>query len=102
MKFKTDIINKIQVDFDEYADNAIDILNEALLKTDYLQDDRIVRCIIFLSKGDLNELKKNIEAAIYEPRDIMFWAEYDKVNGKMTQKRLRDFNNSFETCTLTR
>jgi hypothetical protein len=102
MKFKTDIINKVQADFDEYADNAIDILNDALLKIDYLQDDRIVRCIIFLSKGDLNELKKNIEAAIYEPRDIMFWAEYDKVNGKMSQKRLRDFNKSFDKCTLTR
>lgn len=100
IKFKEDIIQRLTLDFDDLADSAIGILQEALAKTDYLKTDRIIRCIIFLSKGDLDKLKHNISIAISDPRDVMLYAEYENLNDKnLKYKRVRDFNNTFDKCT---
>jgi hypothetical protein len=93
-----DISNRIKSDFGDNSEYAEKILLEAINNTDYLNHPRILRCILFLADGDLEKLKKNIDVAIYDPRDVMFWAEYTKPGENQTPKRIRDFNKSFEFC----
>jgi galactose-1-phosphate uridylyltransferase len=100
MIFKEDIIKRIQTDFGMESNKAIEILNQAIHKTDYLNLDRIIRCIVFESKGNLNDLQKNIKAATNDPRDIMLWAEYEKLSDNFNYKRIRDFNKTFEESTI--
>lgn len=91
-----DIIDRIQSDFGDNANEATNILEEAITKYEYLNHDRIIRCIIYLSERELEKLKKFINQAKEDPRDIMFWAEYINRGDKETPKRVRDFNKSFE------
>jgi len=76
MTFKDDIIERINSDFGENANKATTTLLDAINKVDYLKTDRVIRCIIFLSKGNLADLDKYIETATFDTRDVMFWAEY--------------------------
>ena len=100
IKLKDDIIQRITLDFDDLADSAIGILQKAIAKTEYLKTDRIIRCIIFLSKGNLGKLENNIHIAISDPRDVMLYAEYENLDDKdFKYKRVRDFNKTFEKCT---
>jgi len=96
MPFKQDIANRIHSDFGEVACNAFEILENAIEKTDSLNSDRVIRCIIFLAKGNIDELKKYVNAAATDPRDIMLWAEYEKSEDDINYNRLRDFSNTFE------
>jgi hypothetical protein len=98
MKFKDDILQKIRLDFNDSANEVIGILTVAISKTDYLKTDRIIRCIIFLANGDIDNLKKFIDNAIFDPRDVMLWAEYERLD-KLNFKRIRDFNHTFDKCT---
>tara|TARA_Y100001001_G_C7727031_1_gene209260 strand:+ start:67 stop:384 length:318 start_codon:yes stop_codon:yes gene_type:complete len=98
--FKEDIQQRIKHDFNDSADKAIDILGNAILKTDYLKTDRIIRCIVFLANGDLNKLKKFIDNAIIDTRDVMLWAEYEEQEGDFNFKRIRNFNNTFDNAEL--
>lgn len=100
MEFKEDITNRINLDFSDSAVRVIGILSVAISKSDYLKTDRIIRCIIYLSKGDIDKLKHNIEIAISDPRDVMLYAEYENLDDKdFKYKRVRDFNKTFEKCT---
>lgn len=98
MKFKKDITNRLKLDFNNSTDRVVEILTDAISKTDYLKKDRIIRCIIYLANGDIDQLKKFIDNAILEPRDVMLWAEYDNLD-KSNLKRIRDFNHTFDQCT---
>ena len=100
MTFKPDIIDKIENDFGENSTEAFKMLEKAIRETEYLQTERIIRCIIFLSKGNLTQLEKFIETAIFDPRDVMFLAEYESHNDLVHTKRLRDFNNVFDKSTI--
>ena len=93
-----DIMNRIQADFGRNADDAVKILEEATSKYDYLNDDRIIRCIIFLSEKKVEGLKHRINQAMEDTRDVMLWAEYTNLEANETPKRVRDFNKTFETC----
>jgi hypothetical protein len=53
---------------------------------------RVVRCVIYLANGDLQQLKHYVEQALIDPRDVMYSAEYDPGS----DARLRDFNDAFE------
>jgi hypothetical protein len=99
MIFKDDIIKRIQIDFGKNSCEANTILIDAINKVDYLNTDRIIRCIIFLAKGDLTDLKNFIEKATFDTRDVMLWAEYDKLSSELNYKRLRDFNKTFDECS---
>ena len=99
MTFKDDIISRINTDFGESANKATTMLIDAITKVDYLKTDRVIRCIIFLAKGNLTDLDKYIETATFDTRDVMFGAEYEKLNGDSNYKRLRDFNKTFEECS---
>ena len=96
MTFKEDIINKIKADFGDNSASAFAILENAISKTDDLSSDRVIRCIIFLAEGNMDDLNKYIKAATTDTRDIMLWAEYET----STEKRLRDFDNTFEESSI--
>lgn len=98
MAFKDDITIRIKSDFGENAKRATKMLINAISKADYIKTDRVIRCIIFLANGNLTDLDKYIETAIFDTRDVMLWAEYQKLNGDSNFKRLRDFNKTFEEC----
>jgi len=95
MTFKDDIIARINFDFGENASKATTMLLDAINKVDYLKTDRVIRCIIFLAKGNLTELNKYIETATFDTRDVMFWAEYVGIGENEKPKRVRDFNKAF-------
>lgn len=100
MTFKEDITRRINTDFGKNSNQAFEILKNAIEKTDYLETDRVIRCIIFLSKGSIDDLNKYIEVATFDTRDAMLLAEYEKLNGDdLNYRRLRDFNNTFEEST---
>ena len=99
MTFKDDIIVRINTDFGESANKATTMLIDAIAKVDYLKTDRVIRCIIFLAKGNLTDLSKYIETAAFDTRDVMHWAEYEKLNGDLNFRRLRDFNKTFAECS---
>ncbi len=101
MIFKQDIIEKINFDFAELSKNVFDIIQNAIIETDFLKTDRVIRCIIFLSKGKLENLNKFIEAAKMDTRDVMLWAEYENLDDENFKfKRVRDFNKTFDNCKL--
>lgn len=99
MTFKNDIKARIQTDFGENANKATTILIDAINKVEYLKTDRVIRCIIFLAKGNLTDLSKYIEIATFDTRDVMLWAEYEKLSSDLNYKRQRDFNKTFEECS---
>ena len=99
MTFKDDINTKIQTDFGENETKAKTILIAAINKVDYLKTDRVIRCIIFLAKGNLTDLENYIEAATYDTRDVMLWAEYEGLKENENPKRVRDFNKTFIDST---
>jgi len=99
MTFKDDINVKIHTDFGANVNKATTMLIDAINKVDYLKTDRVIRCIIFLAKGNLTDLNKYIEAATFDTRDVMLWAEYEKLSGNLNYKRQRDFNKTFQECS---
>lgn len=98
MTFKGDITTRIKIDFGIKSDEVFELLTKAIEKTEYLSTDRVIRSIIFLSEGNLQELNRYIDVATYDTRDVMFWAEYEKLNDNSNPKRIRDFNKTFEKC----
>lgn len=58
------------------------VLDDAIKKTDYLKTSRVIRCIIYLAMGNLDNLNKYIETATFDTRDVMLLAEYEKVSGE--------------------
>jgi hypothetical protein len=69
-------------------------------KADYLKSNRVIRCIVFLAKGNLEDLNKYIKVATFDTRDVMLWAAYEKLDAEFSFKRLRDFNKTFEECLI--
>lgn len=98
MTFKEDITKRIKIDFGLKSDEVFERFTNAIKKTEYLSTDRVIRSIIFLSKGNLQELNRYIDVATFDTRDVMLWAEYKKLNGDLNFKRIRDFNKTFEEC----
>jgi hypothetical protein len=96
MNFKNDIENRIKTDYGEKSSEAFKILEAAISKADYLNTDRVIRCIIFLSEKSIYKLKSYIEVAISDPRDVMFWAEYTNHEEFGLEKRVRNFNKAFK------
>ncbi len=70
------------------------MLNRAFEKADYLSENRIIRGVLFLADRDMQKLRLYIDAAIGDPRDIMFWAEYKNYDDQFPL-HLRDFNKPF-------
>jgi len=90
-----DIINEMKVRFNSNFDSANKILTEYLTNYDYLDSDRIIRCLIFLSKNRIESWKSNLNYAKADPRDVMYWAEYEGDFKNHKVDRVRDFEKTF-------
>lgn len=98
--YAPDIREKIKTDFGEKAAHILEILDEAIAKTDYLSTPRIIRCILFLADGNMDKLKKMIVNAQHDTRDVLLWAEYEQIGEPFHPKRIRDFNKTFDECEI--
>ena len=87
-----DIWGKVNKDFEtpEEAALALSVLSDFVDQNQELASDRILRCIVFVAKGDLNRLEKAIDLAKEDSRDLIVWAEYDEKS-----ERVRDLTNPF-------
>lgn len=77
-----DIGARIERDFGAGALAGIESVLQPLLTGDRPGElDRIVRCVIVLAAGDVAALRHNVEQALLDYRDVIYWAEYD-ANGR--------------------
>ena len=94
-KLSSDILTQIGIQFEENYKTVLQILETELAENDFLNSDRIIRCIIFLSENSVEKLNENINSAKIDWRDIILWAEYE--NNERNEPILkRDFNKPFE------
>ena len=90
-KLPSDLKKRISREYVEreqeiYVISSLNYLNKRLEG----ENIRILRCIIFLSKGDIELFKKNVNIAMRDWRDIIQNAEYDK-----NEVRIFNFNKTF-------
>lgn len=95
MATTTDILNRIQTDFKGNAAEATTLLSSLISKTGYINEDRVIRSVLFLAQGDFIKLKSHIKAALSDPRDVVFWAEYTNHQDKHPTK-IYDFDKPFD------
>jgi len=86
----------MKIRFESDFNSANKILSEYLNKYDYLNSDRIIRCVIFLADNGIENFKSFLESAKGDPRDVMYWAEYENRESLDNTKRVRNFNKSFK------
>ena len=86
----------MKIRFTSEYDTAKKILTEYLTKYDYLNSDRIIRCVIFLANNEIESFKSFLESAKVDPRDVMWWAEYENRESLDDNKRVRDFSKTFQ------
>jgi len=86
----------MKIRFTSEYDTANKILTEYLTKYDYLNSDRIIRCVIFLANNEIESFKSFLESAKVDPRDVMWWAEYENQESLDNNKRVRDFSKNFQ------
>jgi hypothetical protein len=102
MLLASDIVYKIEKDFDGSSVEAINLLCTELLTEDYLKSstivsgniDRIIRCIVYLANKNIDKLTKYVNDAKADARDVMFWAEYENL-ADPHPKKVRDFSQPF-------
>ncbi|UCD30793.1 MAG: hypothetical protein JSV38_08135, partial [Desulfobacterales bacterium] len=75
-----DILGKVNRDFEapDEAALALSVLADFAEQNRKLASDRVLRCIVFVAKGDLDVLDKAIDLAKTDYRDLIVWAEYDE------------------------
>ncbi|MBA6339287.1 hypothetical protein H4J57_19045 [Colwellia sp. BRX8-7] len=88
-KFEDDIEVWINNNYSD-AERAKEIIQPLLALDTEINLSRIVRCTLFLSESDYDSLESYTNKALNDPRNVLWWAEYDNRN---VQKR--DFNYSF-------
>ena len=95
-KLSSDILTQIKLQSGENHKKVIEILENELSENDFLNSNRIIRCIIFLSEKNIEKVKENINLAKIDWRDIILLAEYEN-NENSEPKLIRDFNKPFVT-----
>lgn len=88
-------MQEIQQKFGENSRLALDILEQIILEQKDLDSDRIIRCVIYLSKSDIADWKACWKAAIEDWRDVIYWAEYEGDFKNHQVQQIRDFNRPF-------
>lgn len=93
---KPDIQKRLKDDFGDDLHSILKEINEWDAQTKSLLDDRLLRSVIFLSKGKIESFLEIKEASRKDYRDVLWQAEYDG-----GEERIRDFNRPFGSeCDL--
>jgi hypothetical protein len=87
-----DIRRRVLADFEvDKAGKAMEILEQARTANPDFMTDRIVRCAVYVAGGDMATLRRALELAKTDWRDLIVWAEYDNAFGE----RKRDLKQPF-------
>ena len=89
-----DILNQIQIQFGENYDVALELITNEFKSDNFLNNNRIIRCVLYLSEDNIEELKANINFAKVDYRDVILWAEYD-LDSNNSPVLVRDFSKPF-------
>jgi hypothetical protein len=98
MKTETDIDSYIKDRFGERAELAGSLI-EGHVEKHPDHSGRVIRCVLYLANGSLDELAAMLEAASRDYRDVIFWAEYTGYTTK-EPRRIRNFNMPFGSENL--
>lgn len=90
-----DILARIQGDFGAESEEAIHLIKGFWDEMDAREPLRILRSVIFISTGNVENLVYYIQAAKKDWRDVIWWAEYYTASGEKSEQRLRDFSQAF-------
>lgn len=86
-----DILAYIEVRFTPAErDEAIALIESAVLPKAKPADDRCRRCALVASHGDMTRLAYGIERLRVDFRDVIVAGEYETVNGKLMRVRNLD------------
>jgi hypothetical protein len=93
MTLAADIHDRI---VDDFAADDVPTAN-ALLERERtaspdLFSDRILRCVVYVAEGDPVALRRAIELARTDYRDLIVWAEYDNAFGDRKRDLTRPFS----------
>ena len=92
-----DIIQEMQIRFESKYSTAQKMLIKYIRENEYLDSDRIIRCIIFLSGNGIESFESYLESVKGDPRDVIWWAEYERPkNATDNTRRIWDFNKPFK------
>jgi len=69
MALKRDIVERIERDFGSNVEGVLIKSEQLIAESPGLFTDRILRCIIFASGGDVSRFKHFADVARYDPRD---------------------------------
>jgi hypothetical protein len=90
MQILIDIQQKLEHDFGSEFPFARDEIDAIYIATNWNISNKVIRSIIYLAKGNLELLNKNIQRAQTDFKDLLWEAEYDRGD-----EQLRDFSKSF-------
>lgn len=88
----SDVVYQIERDFESADVSEAIFALEEICGSEF--SDRIVRCVVFLSKGRLSQLREYIQLARIDYRDVIYQAEYD-----CQETRKWDFTQPFPKQT---
>ncbi|PML75732.1 hypothetical protein [Enterovibrio norvegicus] len=86
-----DIYQQIDKDFGDRANEVHEVLNVLDAKTKGMISNRVIRAIVYLSKGDISTFHEKVKLAQVDWRDVLMQAEYSYPDGE----RERDFDKTF-------
>jgi hypothetical protein len=92
---KTDIYQKIELDFGDDLKLAIEQVEILDARSKGLIGNRMLRAMVFLAKGNIERFKQVIELGRTDYRDVLWQAEYD-----CGEEQLYDFNKTFHELKL--
>jgi hypothetical protein len=92
---KTDIYQKIERDFGNDLKLAIEQIEILDARSKGLIENRMLRAMVFLSKGNIDRFKQVIELGRTDYRDVLWQAEYD-----CGEEQIYDFNKTFHELKL--
>ena len=95
MQMKTDIYQKIELDFGDDLKLAIEQVEILDARSKGLIGNRMLRAMVFLAKGNIERFKQVIELGRTDYRDVLWQAEYD-----CGEEQLYDFNKTFHELKL--
>jgi len=93
MSLPSDIIAKIERDFpkDEVAP-VVKLVGELSAHNNGPFEDRILRCVVYLSRGTYSGLARAVATAHEDWRDVILFAEYDS-----NDQHVRDLSQPFQS-----
>jgi len=93
MTLTPDIRDRIADDFGADAASAVaTVLERERSASPDLFTDRILRCAVHAAAGDLDTLRRALDLARIDYRDLIVWAEYDNAFGDRKRDLTRPFS----------